>query len=208
METSKRLQTILTKIASAKQDRFAETPISAAVMVFLMQDAADKLFFIITKRPEFIATYAGDYCFPGGSRDPSDDDLQQTAIREIQEELLLTPQQYQIIQPLSDFEDRHHNLVRPYLAIITQETFENYVQAAPEEVEKIYYFPLDDLHTIERDKKLEQATGITPTYSYLKEDVFIWGLTARILVHLGNMLFDLDRPIYRRPTAWPEDSGK
>lgn len=192
---NKPLQAILEKLQSLTPETLPETPVSAAVMVFLMLGVADDLFFIVTKRPDFIATYAGDYCFPGGSRDPSDANLLQTAKREIEEELSLTPQHYEIIQPLSDFQDRYNNVVRPFLAVISQQTFETHAKLSPEEVEKIYYFPLDDLHALERDKRLEQTIGIIPTYSYLKEDVFIWGLTARILVHLGNILFDLDRPI-------------
>ena len=188
------LQAILEKIVSHKAFVLPETPLSAAVLILLMQDDDERLFLIITKRPESIASYAGDYCFPGGMRDPSDLDLKMTAMREAEEELGLKLADYQVVNQLDDFYDRYDNVVRPFIAVITRVAFETCFKLSQDEVEAIYYFPLDDLHRLERNRVLEQMTRIEPTYSYTHDNVFIWGLTARIMVHLGNIIFDLNLP--------------
>jgi 8-oxo-dGTP pyrophosphatase MutT (NUDIX family) len=185
---------VLEKIKAHQAVAGNDTPIAAAVMVLLMQDTEDNLFLIITKRPDFIGSYAGDYCFPGGMRDKTDADMQMTAIREVEEELGLTSSHYQLIHALDDFQDRHGNLVRPFIATIRKNDFETNLQPSPSEVAAILYFPLEDLKQLERNKVLEKVIRIIPTYSYLKDDAFIWGLTARIMVHLGNIIYDLNKP--------------
>ncbi|MDR3476851.1 MAG: CoA pyrophosphatase [Gammaproteobacteria bacterium] len=188
------LPSLLKKIQSHEAMKGTNTPIAAAVLILLMHDAEDNLFLIITKRPESFASYAGDYCFPGGMRDPSDRDLQMTAEREVEEELGLNPSHYQLIKSLDDFQDRYDNLVRPFIALITQADFEKHLKQSHSEVAGIYYFPLTHLHQLERNKSLEQLIRIAPTYSYTAGEVFIWGLTARIMVHLGNIIYDSHKP--------------
>ena len=167
-----------------------ETPITAAVLLLLMYDKNENLFIIVTKRPDSIATYAGDYCLPGGMRDQPDTSLQITVEREIDEELSLTSKQYQFIGQLDDSHDRHGNLVRPFVAIISKSDFEQNVKHSPIEVAEIYYFPLSHLSKIEPNPLLEQLTKRSPIYSYTDKDVFIWGLTARILFQLHETLLN------------------
>ena len=80
-------------------------------MVLLLQDETNELFLMVTKRPLHIKMYAGDYCFPGGMKESADRDLKATVVREVQEELGVKAENYQIIGQLDDFLDRHGNLV-------------------------------------------------------------------------------------------------
>jgi 8-oxo-dGTP pyrophosphatase MutT (NUDIX family) len=187
---------IITSLTHYQPHTLAETaPYSAAVLILIMQDTPGNLHLILTKRSNSVATYVGDYCFPGGMKESDDPDLRFTAERETEEELNIAPSLYHIIGTLNDFHDRHGNLVRPFIATITAQNFADYHQISTDEIARLYYFPLNDLDKLAIDPKLEQVAKRHPTYSYTAGDVVIWGLTASIMVHLGNVIFNLNKPV-------------
>ena len=193
----KKIKPLLDAITAYRCISQPETPVAAAVLVLLITDNSENLFLVLTKRPATIATYAGDYCFPGGMRDNGETDLKTTARRELQEELAILPDSYQVIGQLDDFFDRFDNLVRPFVATLSQNDFENQMQVSESEIEAVYYLPVEKLSEFNVNHTLEQMTGREPSYSYTDKDkdTFIWGLTASIIVHLGNVMFDLKRPL-------------
>jgi 8-oxo-dGTP pyrophosphatase MutT (NUDIX family) len=186
---------IISKIVAYQPQLIDETPVSAAVLVFMMYDQDENLSILVTKRPDHLATYAGDYCFPGGTRESFDPDLQATAIRETEEELGLQKNHYEVIGQLDDFVDRYGNLVRTYFAVISKDDFEQKAKNSSDEVASIFYLPLPELLKIQPDIELEKITKRHPTYRYTQDAVVIWGLTASIMVHLSNIIFQLDKPV-------------
>jgi 8-oxo-dGTP pyrophosphatase MutT (NUDIX family) len=186
---------IIDSITTYSPETATETVHSAAVLILLARDAQDNLFLILTKRPDTIATYAGDYCFPGGMRDTGEANLKTTIIREVSEELSITQEYYQFIGQLDDFFDRFDNLVRPFVATISREDFEKHSHISESEIDEIYFFPIENLPQLQINPTLEKLIGRHPSYSYTHEKVFIWGLTASILVQLGNIIFNLNKPI-------------
>ncbi|MHB1947675.1 MAG: NUDIX hydrolase [Gammaproteobacteria bacterium] len=187
-------QSILVAIQAHSPILMDTTPHSAAVLVLLMEDQ-HKLFLVLTKRAQTLANYAGDYAFPGGMRDMTDADLKITVQREVREELNLTPTCYEIVGQLDDFHDRFGNLVRPYVATITKKEFESHYKKSDAEVANIYYFSLDDIVKIKPNVNLEKITKRHPTYVYEQDDVIVWGLTASIIVHLGNIIFGSNKMV-------------
>lgn len=194
-------KTIISKISEYKPVLMSETSHSAAVLVLIMYDEHDNLFLVVTKRAANLATYAGDYSFPGGIRESIDSDLKMTMEREVQEELALKPDCYQMIGQINDFIARFGNLVRPFVATISQKEFEKHHKNSQEEVAQIYYFPFDDVLKIESNESLARITKRHPSYYYSHDDVIIWGLTAAIIVHLSNIIYDLDRPVGVTPST-------
>jgi 8-oxo-dGTP pyrophosphatase MutT (NUDIX family) len=193
---------IITSLSHYHPHTLAETaPYSAAVLILILQDTAGNQRLVLTKRSNSVATYVGDYCFPGGMKEADDPDLQFTAQRETEEELSLAPSLYHIIGTLDDFHDRYGNLVRPFIAIITEQNFADHHQISTAEIARLYYFPLNELDKMAIDTKLEQLTKRHPSYSYTAGDVFIWGLTASIMVHLGNVIFNLNKPVAMTRTS-------
>lgn len=191
-------EAIITAIQAHSPIPIDTTPHSAAVLVLLMEDQNEKLFLVLTKRAQTLATYAGDYAFPGGIREITDADLKITAQREVHEELNLTPSCYEIVGQLDDFHDRFGNLVRPFVATITKTVFESHSKKSDDEVATIYYFSLDDIEKMQTDANLEIMTKRHPAYVYELGDVIIWGLTASIIVHLGNIVFGLKKKVGKR----------
>lgn len=190
-----KIDIIINRIKNYNPTLIQASPHTAAVMIFLMQDGTPNLHLILTKRADGLTSYSGDYCFPGGVQDHSDLDLKHTAQREVQEELGLAIETYQTIGQLDDFEDRYGNTVRPFVAIITKELFEKNLKNSSEEVAGIFYFPLADLEKIKTDADLEKITRRHPTYKYQENEIIVWGLTASLIVHFGNIINQTNLPV-------------
>jgi 8-oxo-dGTP pyrophosphatase MutT (NUDIX family) len=180
----------------------AETNPCAAVMVILLVDGQNgtdtKIEIILTKRAASLPTYAGDYSLPGGIKDTSDLDLYATAVRELNEELAIPLGTYKLIGQLDDFEDRFGKVVRPFIAIMEKNNFEKLHKISTDEIASIYYFPLHELKDLEDMPELHTITRRRPSYAFRKENFFVWGLTAGILVHLWNIIGDEKKEVGKK----------
>lgn len=186
---------IISTITSYQPQILAVTPVSAAVVVMILEDEQNNFSIIVTKRAPNVPTYAGDYCFPGGIKEEYDSDHVATAQREVAEELAIKKNQYELIGQLDDFFDRFGNLVRPYVAWMKKAEFEKNYSEFDGEVDGIFYLPIDEIKQFKIDENLEGLTKRHPSYIYHQDEVVIWGLTAGIMVHLGNVVFGLDREL-------------
>lgn len=170
---------------------------SAAVMLILLENGDNPFEIVLTKRAATLPTYAGDYSFPGGMHDATDTDLYATAVREIHEELDLSPNVYQPIGQLDDFQDRYGNLVRPFVSMMNKSEFLKIYKLSAAEITEIYFFPLTKLNEIYDEPKLHVITRRRPSYAYTQGKVFVWGLTATLLMHLSNIISQTNQPVCR-----------
>lgn len=165
-----------------------ETPKQSAVMVILIESIPNHLEILLTKRAATLPTYAGQYSFPGGIREAQDETLYQTAKREVEEELAVTETHYQLVGQLDDFYARDGHLVRPFVVKAAKHDFKNTLSLSEAEIERIYYLPFEQLKDFKEDPLLHAITRRRPSYSYHNEEgVFVWGLTAAILIHLWQV---------------------
>lgn len=188
------MQTIIETIAAYQPVEMALTPRAAAVMVILLADEHKQLEIILTKRAASLP-YAGDYSFPGGMYEDNDIDLYTTAARELMEELNIASDAYKRIGQLDDFNDRFGNLVRPYVILMNKNDFQACYKQSDAEIETVYYFPVSRLRDIKDDPDLYVITRRRPSYSYTDNEVFVWGLTAAILVHLSNIIYQENKSL-------------
>lgn len=188
-------KSIIEKLTKYQPIIMSETAQSSAVMVILLFDENDQLEIVLTKRAPTLLTYAGDYSFPGGMKEYDDSDLYATAVREVEEELSLPPPSYQLIGQLDDFKDRDGLLVRPFITLMQKNDFERLHKHADAEISEVYRFPLAKLDEIRDNPKLHHITKRKPSYSFTDNGVFIWGLTASILVHLLNVITGANHPL-------------
>lgn len=185
------LNPIFNKLSQHNPELLKDTPHCAAVLIILLTNAENDIEIVITKRTETLATFPGQYSFPGGMREENDClNLYTTAQRETQEELHLPFESYHRIAQLDDFQDRYGNLVRPFVVSMKKIDFENIYRINEDEVAEIYYFPLKKLNEIKDDPSLHEITRRRPSYAFKEGHVFIWGLTANVLVHLQNIIED------------------
>lgn len=146
---------------------------------------------ILTVRSADMSTHAGEVAFPGGKRDPGDDNLLATALRESQEEVGLSPDSVEVLGQLSPLASRYGMKVTPFVGLV-QPGLD--LVAEPGEIESIFTVPLDFF--LSEQPHLSDPVEIfnrrlcIPSYYY--EGNRIWGLTAFMILDLLNGVFDAD----------------
>jgi 8-oxo-dGTP pyrophosphatase MutT (NUDIX family) len=178
---------------------------SAVLLLLLFKDGCYHVLF--EKRARSMNRQPGEICFPGGTKEPTDDYSEYTAIRESSEELGIPEECFEVIAPLDIMVSSFSAIVIPYLAILKDISQLNINR---DEVEKILLVPLpffmeqepevhyiqtaaripDDFpfHLIPNGRDYPFRTGCVPQYFYIWEGETIWGLTASILQHFIQLL--------------------
>ncbi|MBS3804353.1 MAG: CoA pyrophosphatase [Oleiphilaceae bacterium] len=153
-------------------------------------DNNDRPEIIFTLRSAKMKIHRGQVAFPGGRRDPEDESLRETALRETHEEIGLPPDQVNIVAPLSQVMSRYGILVTPYVGVVP----EAYpLSANPDEIESIFRVPIEFFLEDRRERtdalSFLDHTLYVPCYHWEKYQ--IWGLSAVILVDFLNAVYDI-----------------
>ncbi len=162
----------------------------SAVMLMVYKNGND-LYIPLTKRHEYHGKHSGQISLPGGKFDEPDGSLENTALRELQEEIgigqpleivgSLTP----LYIPVSNF------LVQPFVSVYSKETIE--FKTNDREVKELIHFQLDLLRNPENIKKEGIVSGdgyqLHTPYFDLNGEV-VWGATAMILNEFRKILSD------------------
>ena len=163
----------------------------AAVLVPVLLEP-DGARLVYTVRKADLQDHAGQISFPGGSAEPGDGSLLETALRESEEEIDLRPELVEVVGELEEMYIPPSNFrVSPFVGLLPPEAE---LVLAPDEVEEIITASLEDLmapgvfrHALwQRDGRTYKvpifAVGGTPPRE-------IWGataaITAALLVRLG-----------------------
>lgn len=158
----------------------------AAVIVPVILRREPGLLF--TRRTEHLSSHAGQICFPGGSYHSSDGTLIQTALRELEEEIGLSPNGVEIAGFLDAYETLNTGFrILPVVGFV-QEGFHLTVNA--HEVAEIFEAPLSYLldprnHAI---KHADRGGVLREFYAITWETHVIWGATAAMIVNLSERL--------------------
>lgn len=93
--------------------------VDAAVLVPLYRDGAGELRVVLVRRTDG-GVHGGQIALPGGKRDPSDESLLDTALREAHEEIGLEPDSVEVLVKLPEVVTMTTRFrIQPYLARIT-----------------------------------------------------------------------------------------
>ncbi len=136
---------------------------------------------IFTERRADMRRHAGEISFPGGRHDPGDADLEQTALREANEEIALDPADVAIagaLPPVSTFVTGYR--IQPFVGLVDEPGALG-LDPNPTEVETVLTLSLARLREgYEMRRLVRRGVPIhTPTYEV--DGQLIWGATARIL---------------------------
>jgi 8-oxo-dGTP pyrophosphatase MutT (NUDIX family) len=156
--------------------------IDAAVLVPLYLDGGD-LHAVFTRRRDDLRRHAGEISFPGGRQDDDESDLRQTALREAEEEIGLSPGDVELIGALQPTPTIATNYaVYPFVGLI-----EPGRQWRPSEAEvaAVLEFPLPRLRAGYARRRLLRRGVPFRTDVYCVDEHLIWGATARIV---GDLL--------------------
>jgi 8-oxo-dGTP pyrophosphatase MutT (NUDIX family) len=177
---------LLAPAEAEKLDAHGRT--EAAVLV-PMHGWPDKPGLVFTERRSDLNRHAGEISFPGGRHDEGEE-LLDTALREAQEEIGLSPDRVEVVgalPPIGTFVTNYK--VHPFVGLIDEGMR---FEPNPSEVESVLVASLDDLASAYAKRRLVRRGVPIKTDTYLISDKVIWGATARIL---GDLFKHLGRPV-------------
>lgn len=176
---------------------------SSVVVPLIEKDGNYEVLFEV--RSNKLKHQPGEICFPGG-RCEANETPEQTAVREVCEELVILPEQVELIAPMDILISPSSMILYPYLGILKSyaktygtdevaevftvplryfletdaDTYYNRVYNAPQEG-----FPFEK---IEGGEHYRWHQGKYPVHFYEYEGYTIWGLTARIMRSVAQLI--------------------
>ena len=157
----------------------------AAVLVPLYEDPVRGLVGVLTERRHDLRKHAGEISFPGGRRDEGES-LQETALREAEEEIGLPRESVELLGALAPTTTLVTSYrVYPFVGLIPA----NHPWLPQEtEVAHVLEIPLRELAAARQWKPLLQYKLPVPTVSFELDGHLVWGATARIADQLLRRL--------------------
>jgi len=125
--------------------------------------------------------WANQMAFPGGHRDENDRSTRDTALRELAEEMGIRPENVEVIGTLGHFQTINSKDIEAFIGIWNQK---DVIRHDPAEIDRVFHIPMKYLMDIHREKGFHQSLPNVMQLTYPYEDVMIWGVTAKILYHL------------------------
>jgi len=160
----------------------------AGVLIPLFKEAGVcKVLFI--ERTRHVTHHKGQIAFPGGRVEEGDGGIEDTVLREVDEEIGVSRDDVDLLGPVDDARTLTSNyLVHP---LVGQVPYPYDFTIDPGEVERIHTVPLAVFHPREhryrRDSvNIEGVTYNATAYEY--EALLIWGATARIIENFMDIV--------------------
>ena len=159
----------------------------AAVLIPLLQKDGE-WHLLYTRRTDTVPDHKGQVSFPGGATEAMDQSAVDTALREANEEIGLSPEQVRVLGFMSQYPSITDYLVTPVVGRISW-PFE--MNISTNEVGRVFTIPIKWLADPQnREEKLITRLGGQVWVSYYKpyDSEILWGLTARITVNFLEIL--------------------
>ena len=194
------MNTVENDIRSMKNQQvqiIGEETVSRYAVAIILDGDREEEEILFEVRSERISHQPGDVCLPGG-RIEEDEEPEETVIREVCEELLISPEQIQIICPVSvlinssqqihvylcHLQDYNNTFSENEVARVFRVPLSYFYNNQPEIHEVLWSpefdddFPFDKIHG-GRKYPWRQRKSRIRFYEY--EGNVIWGITARIM---------------------------
>ena len=150
-------------------------------VLILLYPHNNELYVVFMKRTMDNTPHSGQISFPGGRFEPGDNSLQDTALRETEEELGISASEIEILGHLTPLQIQVSNMeVTPFIGVSYKKPL---FIPNPEEVDYLIEVKVKDLFNpgiIEEKVEYIRGNRIEMPY-YNINDNHIWGATAMIL---------------------------
>jgi len=161
---------------------------ASILVIFINNYDKNESYILLTQRKNNLRKHAGQIAFPGGRKEIEDKTLLETVVRETEEEISLSRENYDIIGHFPKFYTGTGYVVTPYIALMKElSNWENLIKPNADEVKKIFLPKSQQLllpeYHIREKPPIKSSMSMTWRINYQNEN--IWGLTARVLVTLS-----------------------
>ncbi|MGH2911963.1 MAG: NUDIX hydrolase [Solirubrobacteraceae bacterium] len=188
------LSGLLLDVTSHSQPQPDEQVPAAVLVPLYLHDS--ELRIVLTKRRADLRRHAGEIAFPGGRRDSQDSNLQETALRETEEEIGLKRADLTVVGALkrtSTFATNYS--IHPFVALLEGEPSTRAWSASEHEVAAVLEPSLAEVRAARGRTTVERRGFVFETDAYMFDGQIVWGATARIIEDLlGCLPPALDRP--------------
>lgn len=162
-------------------------PKQSAVCILLYK-RKEEMFLVLTKRHVYEGFHSGQISFPGGKKEDIDLDLEQTALRETEEEIGVPRDKMKIFGSLTSvYVPPSGYIVKPFVAMMTEEPV---FKPDSFEVYKLIEVALDKLFNsnclLKRDVETSEGAVNVPCFDFDGE--IVWGATAMVLNEFRQLL--------------------
>ncbi|BDF93900.1 MULTISPECIES: CoA pyrophosphatase [Pseudoalteromonas] len=159
----------------------------ASAVILPLIDIDHQAHILLCKRPIHLKHHPGEICLPGGKHERNDKTLRDTALRELKEELNISPQQVSISGKLANYSTLTGFTITPYVGLLAPNT---HWQADQNEVSASFLIPISRLIDVnnwqplpfERHGEIVTLQGFSTPYGLL------WGATASIIKNFTKQL--------------------
>lgn len=161
--------------------------IPAAVLIPFFEKN-EELHLLFTKRTDQLQHHRGEICFPGGVKEPGDEDLLRTALRELEEEISVPSSSVEVLGSLDELKTVVTNfVVVPYVGFLGTDTR---FDPNKNEVEELLEIPFQHFQnpSIFHEERRMVDQQLYSVYYYRWQNHTIWGVTGRILKSLLDLL--------------------
>ena len=158
----------------------------AAGVLVPLRAGAGGIRVVLSRRTERVPHHKGQVCFPGGSKDPRDDGLLETALREAREEVGIDRKNVTVLGAMEPVLTVTGFCIRPFVARLAEGT--GYSLDAFE-VAEVFEAPLREFARFERYRCAESTFRgrENKVWFFDYEGRTIWGATATILHRLAEI---------------------
>lgn len=154
---------------------------AAVLMPLFVEGGEWKVLF--TRRSDVVQDHKGQVSFPGGAADESDESPEDTARREMFEEIGIHPRDVHLLGRMNDMPTITSYLITPIVGVITWPVK---LKVNLSEVARVFSIPLcwlaDKAHHEERLYRLPDGSEHPVIYFSEYDGELLWGVTARIVL--------------------------
>ncbi|MSQ07077.1 MAG: CoA pyrophosphatase [Dehalococcoidia bacterium] len=174
-------------LAHRSKATLADASLMPAAVMVLLYPKDGEYCVLLNKRSEQVEHHKGEISFPGGARDPEDQDFLATALREVEEEMGIHPAHVSLLGQLDDVATRSHFGVRVFTGTIP---YPYPFRPSADEIAEVLEVPISLLQSpaaLRQETRWVEGRGVSAcTYAYNHHLIF--GATAKILQQFLQLL--------------------